>query len=54
VATQVIALTGYDMMTNADLIDEAQATFDELTNGAPYESPIPGDQAPPVPPTSSR
>jgi len=54
VATQVIALTGYDMMTNADLLDEARATFDELTNSEPYESPIPADQAPPVPPTSSR
>lgn len=54
VATQVIALTGYDMMTDADLLDDAQATFDDLTNGAPYESPIPADQAPPVPPTSSR
>ena len=54
VATQVIALTGYDLLTDTDLLDEAQATFNELTNGAPYESPIPADQAPPVPPTSSR
>lgn len=54
VATQVIALTGYDMLTDTNLLEQAQATFDELTNGEPYESPIPEDQAPPVPPTSSR
>jgi len=54
VATQVIALTGYDLLTDAELLNQAQATFDELTGGEPYVSPIPEDQTPPVPPTSSR
>lgn len=54
VATQVIALTGYDMLTDDALLDAAQSTFDEMTGGQPYESPIPADQAPPVPTTSSR
>ena len=54
VATKVIALTGFDLLTDAELRQQARATFDELTNGAPYESPIPEDQAPPVPSTSSR
>ena len=54
VATKVIAMTGFDLLTDDALLQAAQATFDELTGGAPYESPIPEDQAPPVPPTSSQ
>ncbi len=54
VATKVIALTSYDLLTDDELLQAAQQTFEEMTGGAPYESPIPADQAPPVPPTSSR
>lgn len=49
VATKVIALTAFDLFTEADLREQAQATFDELTNGEPYQSPIPDDQEPPRP-----
>lgn len=54
VATQVIALTGFDLLTDEALLRAAQNTFEERTNGEPYESPIPADQDPPVPPTSRR
>lgn len=49
VATKAIALMGYDLLTDAELLNEAKATFKELTGGEPYQSPIPADQAPPVP-----
>lgn len=54
VATKVIALTGFDLLTNEELLQAAQATFKDRTEGEPYQSPLPDDQAPPVPPTSSR
>jgi aminobenzoyl-glutamate utilization protein B len=49
VATKVLALTGVDMLTDADLMEQAQAFFDEVKAGQPYVPPIPVDQAPPVP-----
>jgi len=49
VATKVLALTGVDMLTDASLMDRAQAFFAEAKAGEPYVSPIPVDQAPPVP-----
>ena len=55
VATKVIALTGIDLLTDAHLLERAKAAFEESTGGEPYESPIPQDQAPPLPePTASR
>lgn len=49
VATKVIALTGIDLLTDADLLERAQAAFEESTGGQPYKSPIPEGQAPPLP-----
>jgi aminobenzoyl-glutamate utilization protein B len=49
VATKVLALTGVDMLTDPELLDRAQAFHAEATQDKPYVSPIPSDQAPPVP-----
>ena len=49
IAAKVLALTGIDMLTNPDLMQRAWAFFEEETGGEPYRSPIPVDQAPPVP-----
>ena len=48
-ATKIIALTGVDLLTDADLLERAKAAFEESTGGEPYQSPIPEDQAPPLP-----
>ena len=49
VATKAIALMGTDLFTDADLLEQAQAAFEESTGGEPYQSPIPADQEPPLP-----
>ncbi len=49
VAAKVLALTGVDLLTDASLLQRAREFFEETTGGARYESPIPVDQAPPVP-----
>ena len=49
VATKVLALTGVDMLVDAGLMEQARAFFVEVKAGKPYVSPIPVDQAPPVP-----
>lgn len=49
VTTKVIALSGIDVFLDADLRTRAQAFFDKQTEGAAYQSPIPVDQAPPLP-----
>jgi aminobenzoyl-glutamate utilization protein B len=49
VAAKVIALTGVDLLTDAALLQQAREFFEEASGGRPYESPIPVDQAPPVP-----
>ncbi len=54
VAAKVIALTGVDLLTDADLRARAKAAFEESTDGQPYVSPIPKDQAPPLPNTARR
>jgi len=54
VAVKVIALTGVDLLTDADLRDRAQAAFEVSTGGRPYTSPIPKDQAPQLPESSRR
>lgn len=48
-AAKVLALTGIDVLTNPDLLQEAQAFFQEKTGGRPYESPVPADQEPILP-----
>ena len=49
IAARVIALTGVDLLTDDNLLEDAQAFFMEKTGGATYQSPIPVDQAPPLP-----
>lgn len=53
VAAKVLALTGVDLLTDAALLQEAKAFFEEKTGGQPYQSPIPQDQAAPLPSMSS-
>jgi aminobenzoyl-glutamate utilization protein B len=48
VATKIIALMGYDMMTDEQLLETAQKEFEEKRDGE-YESPLPPEQKPPVP-----
>jgi aminobenzoyl-glutamate utilization protein B len=48
VATKIIALMGYDMFTDEELLEKAQEEFEEKKDG-PYESPLPPNQEPPVP-----
>ena len=51
VAAKVLALTGVDMLTDPALLGAAKEFLVEATGGAPYQSPIPADQKPPVPVT---
>lgn len=48
-AAKVLALTAVDVLTDPDLLQEAQAFFQEKTGGRPYESPVPADQEPILP-----
>ena len=47
VAAKVLAATGMDLFTDPALLVRAQAAFKEGT--APYRSPLPPDQKPPLP-----
>ncbi len=49
VAAKVLALSGIDVLINPQLLEEAQAFFQEKTGGKPYVSPVPADQGPPLP-----
>ncbi len=49
VAARVLALTGVDVLTDSDLLERARADFAEKTRNAPYRSPIPPGQEPPLP-----
>jgi len=49
VAAKVMALTGVDLFTDADLRQRARAAFLAKTGGASYRSPLPAGQRPPVP-----
>lgn len=48
-AAKVLALTGMDLFTDADLRARARAAFLERTGGAPYRSPVPEGQKPILP-----
>ncbi len=48
-AAKVLALTGIDLLTDAELLQEAKAFFEEKTGGRLYQSPVPQDQAAPLP-----
>jgi len=49
VATKLIAVTGVDLLTDAELLKKAKAEFAEKTGGQPYKSPVPDDQPVPLP-----
>lgn len=49
VAARVLALTGVDLLTDPDLLSDAQDDFLEKTEGEPYQSPVPADQKPILP-----
>jgi aminobenzoyl-glutamate utilization protein B len=53
VAAKVLALTGADLLTAPALIQRARAFFEEKTAGRPYQSPVPQDQAVPLPDDAS-
>ena len=40
-ASKVLALTGIDILTDADLLKLTKADFDKRTEGFTYKSPIP-------------
>jgi len=48
-ATKLIAVMGVDLLTDAGLLRKARAEFIEKTFGQRYKSPVPGDQAVPLP-----
>jgi aminobenzoyl-glutamate utilization protein B len=49
VAAKVLALTGVDVLLDAELLERARAFFEEVTEGKPYLSPVPPDQEPILP-----
>ena len=49
VAAKVLALTGIDLLVDAELREKAKEFFLEKTGGKPYQCPIPKDQKPPLP-----
>ena len=49
VAAKVMAMTGVQMMQDADLLQRAQKAFKESMKDGPYKSPIPADAKPPLP-----
>jgi aminobenzoyl-glutamate utilization protein B len=48
-AARTLAATAVELAASPDLVASARAEFEERTAGQPYESPIPADQAPPIP-----
>jgi aminobenzoyl-glutamate utilization protein B len=48
-AAKVIALTGYDLLSNKDLLATARKEFDEAVKDKPYKSPLPPGQEPILP-----
>ncbi len=49
IASQVMALTGMQLLTDPQLLSAARAAFDEAMAGKPYVSPVPADQKPILP-----
>ncbi len=50
VAAKVIAATGIDLLTKAELLGAARSYFQSATGGRAYRSPLPKAQQPPLPP----
>ncbi len=49
VAAKNICLFGLELLTDPELLEEAQEEFKKQTEGKPYESPLPKDQPVPLP-----
>jgi len=49
-AARTLGGAAVELLVSPDVIEAAQAEFDSKMAGAPYVSPIPRDQKPPVPP----
>lgn len=52
VAARALALMGAELILDGDLRARAKEAHAQATGGVPYESPIPADQAPPLPTTN--
>jgi aminobenzoyl-glutamate utilization protein B len=48
-ASKVLAMTGIELLTDAELLAAAKRDFVDRSGGRTYESPIPADLEPPVP-----
>jgi aminobenzoyl-glutamate utilization protein B len=48
-ASKVLAMTGIELLTDADLLAATKQDFEERSGGKSYESPIPTELEPPVP-----
>ncbi len=48
-AARTLAATIVELAVSPEIVAQARAEFDERTDGEPYQSPIPADQAPPLP-----
>ncbi len=47
-AAKILALTGWELLTDAETLEKAQIAFKEATEDNPYESPIPDGCEPPL------
>jgi aminobenzoyl-glutamate utilization protein B len=47
-ASKVLALTGLDLLTNPELVEEAKEELSRVTGGNGYMSPLPDDVQPPT------
>ncbi|MDX1639707.1 MAG: hypothetical protein R3281_17220, partial [Balneolaceae bacterium] len=53
IAAKVIGMSAIELLLDEQLLDQAWKEFRKQRGGEPYESPIPEDQAPPLPDKSS-
>jgi aminobenzoyl-glutamate utilization protein B len=47
-AARAMALAGYELMTQPELVRQAREAFIKDTDGQPYVSPLPPEMKPPV------
>ena len=47
-ASKVLALTGFDLLTKPNILNNAQDEFKKMTEGKKYISPFPKDFKPPI------
>jgi aminobenzoyl-glutamate utilization protein B len=48
-AGKVIGATGYDLLTNTELLQKARESFEQAVKDKPYQSPLPPGQMPIIP-----